>query len=47
MSKQKIGGDFDRGGCGKTKKNIRRYMEFQKARGNILFSWRNGFARLI
>ena len=43
MSKQKIWSDFNHLECGKTKKKIRRNMEFQQALGN-LFSWKNGFA---
>ena len=38
MSEQKFWSDFNRLYCGKTEKNIRRNMEFQQERGNLLFS---------
>ena len=39
MSEQKFWSDFNRlYYCGKTEKNIRRNMEFQQERGNLLFS---------
>ena len=45
MSKQKIWSDFNRLDCIKTEKNIRRNMELRQTRGNLLFSWKNGFEK--